>query len=232
VPDARDLPPESIRFFALDPSWITALHEGVLSVGERSSVDANARKALRVPAWNRRMALVRDRRRGRASGAALARERASAPAPSSVSGFLLRSTLVSDYPGMQVRAVATLTPDAPSMRLLRLDRPAPGVLLALFEGTLAAVVLEEPHHGIRVGVDTSPNGNVLQLRRADGRLAGGASVAVPMRAGAASGVIDIAALAQRIAQSGTPDVLTAISSSALALQLLQPPVRQRFRRTP
>ena len=73
---------------------------------------------------------------------------------------------------------------------------------------------------------------MLQLRRADGRLAGGASVAVPMRAGAASGVIDIAALAQRIAQSGTPDVLTAISSSALALQLLQPPVRQRFRRTP
>ena len=33
VPDNAMLPPESIRFFVLDPNWINALLEGAASIG-------------------------------------------------------------------------------------------------------------------------------------------------------------------------------------------------------
>ena len=36
VPDARMLPPESIRFFAVDPNWTTALTDGALSLAAKT----------------------------------------------------------------------------------------------------------------------------------------------------------------------------------------------------
>lgn len=40
VPDARMLPPESIRFFRIDPDWIRAAVHGALSVGVGHALDA------------------------------------------------------------------------------------------------------------------------------------------------------------------------------------------------
>src|ERR1700685_4299755 len=37
VPDAAMLPPESLRFFTVDPNWVTALIDGALSVGKATS---------------------------------------------------------------------------------------------------------------------------------------------------------------------------------------------------
>ncbi|MFF3863311.1 hypothetical protein [Streptomyces sp. NPDC002209] len=41
VPDARMLPPESIRFFHVDPGWIRAAVDGALSVGVGHALDAD-----------------------------------------------------------------------------------------------------------------------------------------------------------------------------------------------
>lgn len=239
VPDARLLPIESIRFFKLEPSWIRALQEGVLSVGERSSADTVTRRFRGVPLITRRLAAVRERRRGRqVDASATARATNDRAAESTViTGFLLRSTLVTNYPGLQVRAYTSTNPPAVPLQILRLDRPAFGVLLALFDGLMGAVEIEEPHHGIRLGVDVTKNGSIIQLRVASGTLvqqgASQASVPVPFRSGGADGVINFQELMHRISQSGVQGVPTETTSSMLALQLLQPPVCQRFeRRTP
>lgn len=236
VPDARLLPEESIRFFRLDPDWTSALHEGVLSVGQQSSADTIARRSRGEPLVAGRLAAVRDRRRGRqvdtSAAARASRERASESGI--VTGFLLRSTLVTNYPGLQVRAYDSTDPAAPPLQIFRLDRPAYGVLFALFDGLIAAVEIEEPHHGIRLGVDETASGTIVQLRGTDGNLVkpGGspASVPVPFRSGGAAGVIDFQELMRRISQSGVPGVPSGTTSSMLALQLIQTPVCQRFER--
>ncbi len=236
VPDAHLLPEESIRFFTLDPAWIDALHEGVLSVGEQSSADTVTRRSRRIPVVDERLAAVRERRRGRKVDTSPRARAAQIVATSSgiISGFLLRSALVANYPGLQVRAYATTDVGATPLTILRLDRPSSGVLLALFDGSIAALEIEEPHHGIRLGVDQTSTGAIVQLRGADGHLVapGGspASVAVPFRSGGAEGVINFVTLMARISQSGVSGVPTGSSSSWLALQLIQPPVRQRFER--
>src|SRR5215813_4564814 len=39
VPDERMLPAESIRFFILDPNWLSCLVDGAMSIGTASSKD-------------------------------------------------------------------------------------------------------------------------------------------------------------------------------------------------
>src|SRR5207302_7944381 len=46
VPDARMLPPESVRFFYLDAAWIAAMTEGSLSIGLGSSREVEMQLAL------------------------------------------------------------------------------------------------------------------------------------------------------------------------------------------
>lgn len=54
VPDERMLPPESIRFFYVDPAWIRAAVDGALSIGVGHALDADlnelARGVLPAPA--------------------------------------------------------------------------------------------------------------------------------------------------------------------------------------
>src|SRR5204863_233359 len=80
-----------------------------------------------------------------------------------VSGFVLRSRLVSGWPAMHVRAYSTdnlpddrTIPDMDTspdrVRLLRMERLAPAVLFVLFDGVPMVVHLEEPRSGIQFGV--------------------------------------------------------------------------------
>ena len=78
VPDPGMLPPESIRFFRVDPNWITALLEGACSVGRASSAELTHDEALTD-----------------AVHAALAVE-------PMMTGFLLRSAVVEGWPGLEV----------------------------------------------------------------------------------------------------------------------------------
>lgn len=166
VADAALLPPESIRFFYVDRDWTDALVQGALSVGTVTTAD---RAAL-----TRLYGVVRDevdeaerlvRLPGVEAGAAVP----VGPA-GTLSGFLLRSRMVSGWPGLHVRgygvdnlSLAVPIPDdqvgeehdVPLRRLglLRLERLAPAVLLAVFDGVPSVVHIEEPRAGIQFGVE-------------------------------------------------------------------------------
>jgi len=245
VPDAQLLPAESIRFFHLDGGWLDDLAAGALQVGATTAVD-QARVATGGPALTASatglVPLVRDIRRGRAALTTLDEGPAAAGDDRPVTGFLLRSALVADWPGLLVRAYTTTgvpsgadpaqwERDHPDtvVPLLRLERLAPSVLLALFDGVPAMVWLEEPHHGVQLGVQAVGTGYRVPLRGPTGDPLPLPEVSVPLRTGSVPGVVDVEALAaalDRAAPLGAPR-----GSAGLALCLLQPPARQRFAAT-
>ena len=130
VPDEAMLPAESIRFFQLDPSWIIALAEGALSLGSSTAGDAAHDAAVRPQI------------------------RAAAIPASAATGFVLRSGVVADWPGLRVRAVDS---DGETLSPIRVERLSPTILLALFAGTTSMLELTEPAVGLHFGVtDAKP----------------------------------------------------------------------------
>jgi hypothetical protein len=145
VPDEAMLPPESIRFFRLDETWMLALLDGAFSLGRNLTAEARGASA------NLDRALL-DPVAASAIAAAPLRPRAGVAAPgpdvtdTAWTGFLLRSRVVSDYPGLGVNVYPKgHTPADPELELLpvrRLDR------LGQYGDTLFCVV-----HGDAYWVD-------------------------------------------------------------------------------
>jgi len=236
VVDTELLPEESIRWFYLDRRWTDALVQGALSVGTVNSddrVDLTAqydavRDELDTEERNVRRAPGDPRLGGRVDA---------------VSGFVLRSRAVSGWPGLHVRAFnvdplryaqamdAFLAPRR--MRLLRLERLAPAVLLVLFDGIPSVVHIEEPRQGVQFGFDmTAQGGGLAATLRPRNRdtfdYLGGAPVDVPFRAGGGTGVVDIQALERALAKKPQTGAGDGLDAAEYALQLIRFPFRQVF----
>ncbi|TDD21757.1 hypothetical protein E1287_40365 [Actinomadura sp. KC06] len=222
VPNAAMLPPESLRFFRVDPAWIDALLDGAFQAARRSTIDEKPLAALRETYFGR-------------------------PFAAPVSGVLIRSQLISAYPKTQVmvsKAQADGSADAPGT-VIRHDRLAPDVLLCLFDGLPRDVVLHEPMQGLHVGVEKrgeQPDDDWVGLRTLvkveSEHLAAGQALPdtwakVPYRQeeGPGAYVLDIDAgadgLAARIwsaldSRYRPPDA-SALSPAHLALQMVQSP---------
>jgi hypothetical protein len=245
VADSALLPPESIRFFYLDRGWTDALVEGALSVGTVTTAD---RSGLEEIYGTVRSEVDEAERLVRLPGAEPGAALPTGPA-GTITGFLLRSRMVSGWPGLHVRGYALdnlrLAPpvnddkvgdaqDAPMHRLrtLRLERLAPAVLLALFDGVPQVVHVEEPRAGIQFGVDESDSRG---RARAQVRLRSATTgehfspdriVQVPFRRGA-PGVLHMAALSRRMI-AASPELGPALDAAEFALQMLQFPYRTVF----
>ncbi|MET7376202.1 hypothetical protein [Micromonospora arida] len=268
VPDDTMLPAESIRFFHVDPAWLDALAEAALGLGADAPT-WQTRAPQVLPATRRSvlgsMRQVRDVRRGRivvGDGPSdlpwppPAGQPDEAVEDPPVTGFLLRSALVSRWHGLQVRAWTTAAVPSgadPAVHaaehpervvpILRLERLSPGVLIALFGGVPRLVWLEEPHHGVQLGVDVAaavphlpagpPTGTGREIQRLhsvavrdeEGQPTGQV-VSVPMRAGARPGVVDVKELAAAL--DAARPLPAPRGGAGMSLALLQPPARQRF----
>ena len=158
VPDEGMLPPESIRFFRLDEEWVRALLDGAFSLGrnltaEASGASANLDRVLIAPvaASARAAAPVRPR-----TGVA-------APDPAAAdtawTGFLMRSHVVADYPGLGVNVYPKgSTPSDKELILLpvyRLDRlgPAGDTLFCLVHGEAYRIDVHEAPELLHYGID-------------------------------------------------------------------------------
>ena len=130
VPDAAMLPDESIRFFHLDRAWTDRLIDGVLAVGAVGSREQahyhTAGPALAALLDSLEPA-VRPAQRGLGP---LTPAPGAAGADPAMTGFLLRSALVSGWPQLEVRAYRSSV----KLPLLRLERLSTAILIALFAG--------------------------------------------------------------------------------------------------
>jgi hypothetical protein len=168
VPDARMLPAESIRFFYVDPNYLDALCDGASSIGVQSSRDAQQAAVVR--------GAVRRASTARAFGArasAIKRPQllANAQPGDPIAGFLLRSSVVSGWPGLEVKAYAD-TAGTQLIQPVRLDRTlAPDVMLGLYPRVPARIEFDEPKEALAFGVEdprVSGGSPVIYLRGIDG----------------------------------------------------------------
>jgi|GEM_PF-467185 len=244
IPDSTLIPLESIRFFYMDRAWTDALVQGALSVGTTSTADRAQLESvyphIRDEVDETERTVRRPDGEERLSGAG-----------GTITGFLLRSRAVSGWPNMHVRAYSrdvvaddALTTEAESsaerLKVLRMERLAPAVLLVLFDGVPEVVHIEEPRQGIQFGIrydEGAPPSQLtarVKLRDCDTGLpvapvdsiTSGNSVAVPFRRGA-PGVIDLRTLRDRLA-SRAPNSGGSLEPNEFALQMLRFPYRQVF----
>ncbi|MFF4285615.1 hypothetical protein ACFY0R_09845 [Streptomyces sp. NPDC001633] len=144
VPSETMLPPESLRFFHIDPGWLTALQAGAESVGATGEAD-RALAAFAAP-WRSQVTAADD--------------------PGPCAGMLIRSALTRECPELRVQAWQ----GEETVGLLRRELLAGDILLVLFDRVPDAVELSEPPEGLSFGVDPHPvDGElVLNLRSLGG----------------------------------------------------------------
>lgn len=158
VADERLLPPESIRFFYLDDNWLDALLDGAFSIGRNLTADGETSSHRLDRAVQPR---VVEQTNQVAAGLRANNLGVTPPQVNfqTVSGFVLRSGLVADYPGLGVYAYAPgvdpTAPDAPTLTLLRLERlgPKSDTLLCLIDGDVAQADIHEAPEALHYGID-------------------------------------------------------------------------------
>lgn len=185
VPDESMLPPESLRLFYVDPNWIEALLDGAFSIGRSTTgemqMDAGHLAAAR-PLAAAAARTLRPNRRVLSGYANTTGE---------VTGFLLRSQVVSGWPRLDVNGYADAAGDTeiPKLRMCRLSDDT---LICLFDGAVQMVAIHEPPEQLHSGVEGAPGAFTTTLRALTGDTpgkqyltdpkGGSPSAAVPARA--------------------------------------------------
>lgn len=239
VPDTALLPDESIRFFHIDRSWTDRLVDGALAVGTVGSREQAHHHAAAPALQSLLDALeptVRPAQRGVTAPDPATGTGPPDPADQPITGFLLRSSLVVGWPHLDVRAYRSSV----KLALLRLERLSASVLLALFGGVPDRIELEEPHHGVQLGVSgpaagsgtSSGSGYVVDPRGPDGRRRPGLPFPVGFRTvDPQLRVVELADLRRIVsyrADLDDPSLPVQTGSAAFAVQLLRPPWKQVF----
>ena len=241
VIDERMLPQESIRFFFVDHNWLDAMMDGVFSIGVHSSRNAALIqvlvKAIREVA-DTQMMLMRNKLRKVAPPETI-------EIGGTKTGLLMRSAVVSGWPGLEVKAYETISGEPPvgsnPLNLLRMDRLAPNVLFCLFDGVPARVEFDEPSEGLHFGVEDN---NTITLRWINNDLG---QVGAPIYAsgqlqtaqavfrqsqGQPTSVLDVfqtqAALQSGLESVGALAPSEQIGAAAFAIQMVQAPEQQAF----
>ncbi|HEY3581899.1 MAG TPA: hypothetical protein VGK82_15195 [Pyrinomonadaceae bacterium] len=158
VPDERMLPPESIRFFYLDINWIDSLLDGAFSIGRNLTKTENAFSHNLDSAVTPKV-----KQQGRAGAASVRAEALGVEPPLAslqvVSGFLLRSTVVSAYRGIGANVYPLGgTPQDPTVTLLDILRfeplgPNSDTLICLVDGDAYRVDIHEAPEHLHYGIN-------------------------------------------------------------------------------
>lgn len=116
VADEELLPEGEFRFFDVDQAWLECLRDGALSVGRTDGHARDVEEGLRKHLEH----------------------------PRQLSGFLLRSGAVSDFPSLEVDGYGAVSPakgefDKPALPVIRMERISNSVLMVLFEGRVQTV---------------------------------------------------------------------------------------------
>ncbi len=214
APDQTMLPAESIRFFNIDSKWVECLLDGAFSIGRvlTSDTEMDARHTSDLLSFPK------------------------------MSGFLLRSEVVSGWPGLLVEGSslvvnnmdASLADNSP-LPLLRMDRLSPSVLICVFAGTLKTVDIHLKPEALHFGVTLQNHGKsfIKKLRDPDGNTITdpGTETALSISPVSLSNdrVIDISALATEI-QNKLPSgqQATSMDSAKFALEMIEGVDRVRY----
>ena len=167
VPSEKLLPPESIRFFCVDPLWVDCLQDGAFSIGRVTGAD------------------VMEDSVTRSSESGITRNR-----DQKLTGIIMRSQVVAGWPGLLVDGYDTAVANADSIEssegkllpLIRMDKLAKDVLICLFQGEVKTVDVHQKPEAMHFGVDpfaVDEESVTKDLRDANGELIVGSQISVP-----------------------------------------------------
>lgn len=131
VPEPLMLPEESIRFFWADNQWLKCLSEGAFGMGENGTSNEADKQRLLV---NKENALDKIFQRV-------------------VTGFLLRSAVVSEFPALNVKGFGQKSEQ--QLKVLRKDNLSDTVLMYLFEGEVQSVEISLGAEILHFGLERS-----------------------------------------------------------------------------
>ena len=213
VPHSSLLPRESLRFFHVDNNWVDALVDGAFSIAVRTLADQAivSRKDLQAT-----LSRIVYEHRLRLTGKRVDWNVSEEYMKASKTGFLLRSSIVSDWPGVEVTAKTSGALGGKAPEILRLDQISDGVLFCLASGPIEEVIFREPRESVTFGVNTDGSVNP----------ASGAAINVKrelMRAASREGVVDIAGLGLRL----NPE--SGVRPAEFAVQMIRQPEEQVIR---
>jgi hypothetical protein len=244
VPDERMLPPDSMRFFYLDPGWLKCLLEGACSVGRSSSHDELVDEYLRDNFL--KLALdesqnVRTRTPAEHADRAHPRKVSENPAEkfdwSQLTGFLMRSPVVKGWQGLEMRAWADSGDQANApLKPLRIDRLAPDIMLCIFKGKVNRIELKQPPEGMHFGAASDGKGGFERqhLRRLNqheqsapgDQLGKDSCTSIPLRNNDAKRVVCVSQLAQDL--KGKLDMGREFTSADFGVEMVEGPGRAVF----
>jgi hypothetical protein len=219
VPDAALLPPESIRFFHVDQTWIDRIIDGVFSVASLGTVDFTFNCTM--------LAMSRASLDADLVAVAKAQNPACAWQPKDgMTGMLIRSELARRWPDMVVKAYESAAEGAAVTPVLRADSISKDVFIALFAGEPGKVEIQEPNVGIRYGVESIDPMNPgppyeVNSRDESGVAVGNTMVNVPLRS-ATWRTVNITGFAGSLSPANSPRLV--------ALHLEQKAYSQEFTR--
>jgi len=217
LPHPNLLPPESIRFFHIDPSWTARLIEGALN--------AACVGGGQVALSREMVAYIRQRVALRLAERLFKDAPANQPPPTlpQLSGMLIRSDIIRRWPGLNITAKEGQI----ALTLARKERLASGLMIVIFAGIPDIVEITEPFEGTRFGVERyQQNDYRLQVRKDDGSFAPG-EISVQFRS-PNSTVLDIGQLANQVHTKLGLTSSTPLGSARLSLSLQQQPFKQIF----
>ena len=139
LPSARLLPPESLRFFAVDPNWMEALFDGVLELGTRPSTNANTRQERRAALSELVYRHLYFKEKSKYFGFINPEGNAQYLKEESWSGLIFRSHLIVNWPDIEIE----LHFEGEGVELRR-DLLARDVLFCLVRGKISGVTFRQP----------------------------------------------------------------------------------------
>ncbi|WP_379667266.1 hypothetical protein [Pseudotenacibaculum haliotis] len=180
------LPPESIKFFYVDPNWQQALIDGAFSLGRNLTNEATSMGMSRDAALTQNiagsMADYLDQNYVNKM------KKITTPEVQTVTGFLIRSSVVNAYPNMGVNAYPSgHTPLDSSPQLLPILRyeqlGSSDVMICLIQGEAVQIDLHEAPEVLHLGIDDysydKSNNTVTASKSVKSFTVSGNSVSIP-----------------------------------------------------
>lgn len=197
VPDERLLPQESIRFFQVDVNWIRCLLDGAYSIGRITKSDFKCDQLTKL--------LIPY---------------------THATGILIRSDIVSGYPGLLIDAYSDHNGNT-QLTGLKPQNLSPNILLCIFVGDLVRLDIHQKPEMLHFAVESSSPG-VFQkpLRKMPNTTHDSSSVKVSLET---NRKVDISTLADDIRQGLDIDVKQ-FNAGSFALQMLETAQKVSFYR--
>jgi hypothetical protein len=150
IADERLLPQNSLRFFYVDQSWIYALIDGALSIGTNTTLE-DALTGLMAQNIKSTASFNAHQKRAKLLGIGHGLNAKAPAADKPVAGMLLRSALVTAFPGLKIIPKYAGGED-PDMQIpLRYEKLTDELLLVIFPETPVSIKLQQPPQGLQFG---------------------------------------------------------------------------------